>query len=196
MIFKRFFKRTEPSDEVYLLYRAVVAQARMGAFYEHLGVPDTLDGRYDLLVLHCHLVARRLRLEDAAGVALGQALFDLMMADMDRSLREMGVGDLSVGSRVKAMARAYYGRAKAYDEALAAAGPPENYLSAALRRNVYGSLADDRGPQAAQLAALAGHVLAQIDHLAATERQALLAGEVDFLPPPGAKSAPPEVKTN
>ena len=88
MVFKRFFKRDQASDEVYLLYRRVVAQARAAAFYEHLGVPDTLDGRYDLLVLHCHLVARRLRLEGEAGVALGQALFDLMMSDMDRRLME------------------------------------------------------------------------------------------------------------
>ncbi len=191
MVFKRFFKRGQASDEVYLLYRRVVAQARAAAFYEHLGVPDTLDGRYDLLVLHCHLVARRLRLEGEAGVALGQALFDLMMSDMDRALRETGVGDLSVGSRVKAMARAYYGRAKAYDEALAAGEGP---LSAALGRNVYGTLGDDRGPQAArieaQLAALTSHVLAQVAHLAAAGRRALLAGEIDFLPPPEANSAP------
>ncbi len=185
MVFKRFFKRSEAREEVYLLYRAVVAQARAVAFYEHLGVPDTLDGRYDLLVLHCHLVARRLSAEGAVGTALGQALFDLMMADMDRGLREMGVGDLSVGSRVKAMARAYLGRAKAYDEALETGG---DALSVALRRNVYGTLSDDQGPEPVQLAALSGHVLAQVEHLAVLQGRELLAGEIDFLSPPQGKT--------
>jgi cytochrome b pre-mRNA-processing protein 3 len=99
-----------PADR---LYGAAVAQARNPAFYVECRVPDTLDGRFDLIVLHLCLLIRRLRREGETGATLAQALFDTTFDDMDRSLREMGVGDLGVGRRVKAMASAFYGRATA-----------------------------------------------------------------------------------
>jgi cytochrome b pre-mRNA-processing protein 3 len=133
------------------LYRGVVAQARQPRFYRDLGVPDTLDGRFDMIILHAYLASRRLKaIGTSAAQELNQALFDLMFADMDSSLREIGVGDLSVGKKVKAMAQAFYGRVDAYDAGLAVG---EEALAEALRRNLYGTVnrqgdtaPDDRSP--------------------------------------------------
>ena len=103
-------------DSARLLYAAVVARAREPVFYTRFRVPDSLDGRFDMIALHAFLVLRRLKEEGADGAALGQALFDVIFSDMDRSLREMGAGDLGVGRRVKRMARGFYGRIAAYDQ--------------------------------------------------------------------------------
>ncbi len=116
------------------LYERIVAQSRRVAFYRECAVPDTLDGRFDMLVLHMALVLRRLKAEPGGERRLAQDLFDRMFADMDESLREMGVSDMSVGKRVKQMGAAFYGRLAAYDTALAAAG---GALEEALARNVY-----------------------------------------------------------
>ena len=120
-----------------MLYRRVVEQSRRPCFYKDLGVPDSLDGRFGLIALHTVLLVRRLRLEGNDGRQLAQALFDMMFADMDGSLREMGVGDLGVGRRVKAMARAFFGSAAAYEAGLAG---NEAELGDALRRNLFGTV--------------------------------------------------------
>ena len=104
------------------LYAALMAQARRPDFYRDYGVPDTLDGRFDLLVLHVVLLLRRLR-EDEVTRALAQDVFDVFFRELDRALREMGVGDLGVPRRVKTMAEVFYGRARAYDAALASGDP-------------------------------------------------------------------------
>lgn len=135
------------------LYAALVAQARRPEFYTRLGVPDSLDGRFELVALHAFLVLRRLK-SDAEGAAAGQALVDLFVEDMDASLREMGAGDLGVGRRVKAMAQALYGRIAAYEAGLAGS---EQTLAGALRRNVFGTAAEP-GPDPAVLDGLAAYV--------------------------------------
>jgi cytochrome b pre-mRNA-processing protein 3 len=154
------------------LYARAVAAARAPALYAGFGVPDTLDGRFDLVGLHAFLVIRRLQASPAPGPALAQAVFDAMFTDMDRNLREMGVGDLAVGGKVKKMWEAFHGRAAAYAAALDAAD--EAALAAALARNVWRGGSAGDGP--ARLAALAR---AQEAHLAG---QRLTDGEVDFLP--------------
>lgn len=118
------------------LYAIVVEQARQTAFYAAGGVPDTMEGRFDMIVLHLCLVLRRLRGEDGALMRAGQAVFNAFCADMDGNLREMGVGDLAVPKRMKKFGEAFYGRAAAYDEALNAQG--DAALRAALVRNVFG----------------------------------------------------------
>lgn len=160
------------------LYGAAVAQARAPSFYTALGVPDSLDGRFELILLHVHLLCRRLGRDGAEGAALAQALFDAMFRDMDRNLREMGVSDPSLPRRIRAMVQAYYGRAKAYDAALAAAGAAGvRALAEALARNVY-NLGADAAP--AGLARLAAYVR---DAAAALDAQTgLLRGAAVFPP--------------
>ena len=96
------------------LYGAAVAAARDPFLYTALRVPDTLDGRFDMIGLHTFLLIQRLKREPAPGPALAQAVFDAMFSDMDINLREMGVGDLSVGRKVRVMWEAFHGRAAAY----------------------------------------------------------------------------------
>ena len=155
------------------LYAALVQLARRPHLYSRLGVPDDLDGRFEMVALHAALVMRRLAAGGPAAVALGQALFDLMFADIDRSLRELGVGDLSIGKRVKAIAATFLARARALEEALAAGD--ELALIAILERNV---AAGGGGPDPAQRAALAREVITLDRALAAAPLGELLAGRL------------------
>ncbi len=127
-----FFIKPVVEPPVAELYAACVDQARQVEFYQDLQVADTIDGRFDLLLLHVFLLMYRLH---EAG-ALKQQLFDLMFADMDRNLREMGVGDMSVGKKIRPMISAFYGRGKAYQKAL---GESDGALAATLGRNLYGN---------------------------------------------------------
>lgn len=159
------------------LYAAAVTQARQPSFYVALGVPDTLEGRFELIVLHVHLLCRRLGKLGPAGAGLAQALFDSMFRDMDRNLRELGVGDPSMPRRIKAMLEAYYGRIKAYEAAFAEGGAA---LAKAIARNVYN---DEAAPGAAPLA---HYALAAATGLEAALPAELLAGSAPFPPAPGA----------
>lgn len=172
----RLFRRRRHERGAEALYLAVVAQSRLPVFYAALGVPDTVDGRFDMIALHAFLLLRRLKGEPAAA-ELAQAVFDLMFADMDRNLREMGVGDLTVGKRVKTMAKAFYGRIAAYDAGLDAADPA--VLREALRRNLLRGTA----PDDAALAALAAYVRSQAAALGRQPLDDLLGGAVAFAPP-------------
>src|SRR6202020_656983 len=115
-----------------VIYGMIVTQAREPLFYRDLTVPDTVNGRFDLLVLHLWMVLRRLRLLPG-GPELCQALFDRFCDDMDGNLREMGVGDLAVPKRMQAFGEAFYGRIAAYDLALSLGGGPE---AQALGKNI------------------------------------------------------------
>ena len=162
-----------------LAYRRVVEQARQPGFFVDGGVPDTIDGRFELICLHAFLYLHRLAREQPQSARLGQRFFDLMFADFDRSLREMGTGDLSVGREVKRMAQAFYGRIAAYEEGLAA---DDAILQPALARNLFGT-----APQsAAQLAAMADYMRREAAQLGRQDAAALLAGDVIF----GHPSAP------
>lgn len=125
------------------LYQHIVERARDPAFYGAYGVPDSLDGRFEMLALHAFVVMHRLKRDGAATASLAQALFDTMFADLDRSLREIGVSDLAVGKRIKEMARGFYGRSAAYAGGIA--GDPAA-LEQALARNVYGTAAPPPRP--------------------------------------------------
>ncbi len=167
------FLRSNPHERTgCVLYARAVAAARDPHLYTAVGAPDTLDGRFDLVALHVCLVIRRLQRQPPPGPALAQAVFDAMFNDMDVALREMGVGDLSVGKKVKVMWEALHGRAIAYGRALDAGDSAA--LRAALARNVWRGAGAGEGP--ALLAALA---MAQDTHLAG---HSLVAGVVDFLP--------------
>jgi cytochrome b pre-mRNA-processing protein 3 len=155
------------------LYRAAVALARQSALYERFGVPDTLDGRFEMLILHVHLICRRLARCGAGGGAVAQALFDTMFADFDRNLRELGVSDPSLPKRIREMVEAYYGRAKTYEAALAE-GPAA--LKDALLRNVYANRGDDAA--AAQLAAYTASICRTLDE---ASDKAMSGGQFHFV---------------
>jgi cytochrome b pre-mRNA-processing protein 3 len=174
---KRFFGSTRDNDPVaWALYEACIAQARQPAFYSELGVPDTLDGRFELISLHVYLVLRRLRLADGESGELGQNLFDAMFSDMDRSLREMGAGDVGVGPRVKKMARAFYGRISAYDAALDGTDTDAT-LDDAVRRNLYGTVP---APAPAWVSAMCDYIRREDAHLAEQDTAELRRGRIDF----------------
>jgi cytochrome b pre-mRNA-processing protein 3 len=99
-------------DAAQVLYEAIVAAARHPVPYADWGVRDTVDGRFDMIALHAFLVLDRLK---GSAEAFRQELVDELFRDMDRSLREMGVGDISVGKKVRKMAEVFYGRVAAYD---------------------------------------------------------------------------------
>lgn len=185
MIWKRIFGRTDRDDVACAIYGALVAQARLPDFYLHAGVPDTIEGRFEMVLLHAFLVLRRMKAAGEPARELGQHVFDIMFDDMDQTLREIGVGDLSVGKKVKGMAAAFYGRIAAYDEGLDAAAP--EVLDEALKRNLFATAA----PTQAEVAALADYVRAADKALAGQSLEALLAGAVDFsaAPLPPARSA-------
>lgn len=144
------FFRASPEQRVgRALYVAAVAAGRREAFYAAFGVPDTLDGRFDCIGVHVFLLIRHLWNAPAPGRRVGQAVFDAMFADMDRSLREIGVGDLSVPKRNRAMWEAFHGRSLAYGKALDAGDSAA--LTEAVTRNVWRGEAAGEGP--ARLAA-------------------------------------------
>ena len=140
MHFKFFFnpfKNIKNAKEVKIFYNNVVSLARNEDLYVKGGVPDTIDGRFELIVLHCHLFIKRLISIGNEEKLFSQRLINYMVTDFDRSLREIGVGDLSVGKKVKFMVSAYYGRANAYDRAI-----KENNkdLASVLKKNLYGTI--------------------------------------------------------
>jgi cytochrome b pre-mRNA-processing protein 3 len=172
------FRRPIEAAVAEKLYRVIVEQARQPAFYSDLGVPDTPDGRYDMIVAHLVLVLRRFRGAHSETKKLAQALFDLMLADMDQNLREMGVGDLAVGKRVKGMAMAFYGRLAAYGAALR--DDDSAALQAALSRNLYRKAM----PEFAQVAAVAVYLRREAARLDGEPIEALVAGRLRFGPAP------------
>lgn len=172
------FSNRIADDPVQILYGAIVRQARQPAFYRVCGVADTPDGRFDLIALHAALVLRRLRPEGEAARPLAQALFDHMFADMDENLREMGVGDLGVGKRIKAMARGFYGRLAAYDAAITAGD--RDGAAAALLRNLYRKST----PAPEQVAAMTDYLFAEAARLAAITFERVRVGAIAFGAPP------------
>jgi cytochrome b pre-mRNA-processing protein 3 len=174
-MWKRIFDRSEREQEAYAIYGALVSQARSPALYLDAGVPDTLEGRFEMVVLHTFLVLRRLRKVDAsdaeAAKVLGQKVFDLLFDDMDQTLREIGISDLKVGKEIKSLASAFYGRIDAYDTGLDA--EDQDVLPAALTRNVYVET-----PSVEALDALTAYVRRADAALAAAPVSDLLKGDV------------------
>jgi cytochrome b pre-mRNA-processing protein 3 len=169
------FRRGKYERRGHELYCAAVAAARDPDLYARLGVPDTLDGRFDLVGLYAFLLIRRLTDLPPPGPELAQAVFDAMFSDMDVNLREMGVGDLSVGKRVRAMWEAFHGRSAAYQEALAAGDVAA--MGEAIERNVW------RGEPAGDApAALARLAFAERAHLDSQGLDTLGQGVARFLP--------------
>ena len=172
--FNHFRKPQVPSrGTIEAIYGMIVTQAREPVFYRDLGVPDTVNGRFDLLVLHLWMVLRRMRPMEG-GADLSQSLFDRFCDDMDGNLREMGVGDLTVPKRMQAFGEAFYGRAAAYDLALGAGREP---LAQALCKNIQNGEGIDKARQ------LAAYAEAALEGLAGVDDAALLGGSWKFPSP-------------
>lgn len=134
MVLQRLF-RPKPARQIgAALYEAVTRQARQPAFYADFGVPDTVEGRFELYNLHVVLLLHRLKGLGGEAGEVSQALFDAYVQSLDDALRDMGVGDLSVGKKMRKLGEAFYGRAKSYDSALSAGGEE---LSALVARTLY-----------------------------------------------------------
>jgi cytochrome b pre-mRNA-processing protein 3 len=165
------FRRRTTADAD--LYMAAVEKARDPAFYAEIGVPDTVDGRFDMIVLHVTLLIRRLRrAEDPAAARTAQELFDYMFRDMDRSLRELGVGDMSVGKHIKKMAQAFYNRAATVESGLDQGGEA---LREALRDTV---LRHHR--ETTDAPRLATYLERATAHLNGQAVEGIIAGQVDL----------------
>lgn len=171
------FRRDVTRDHAHALYVTLSEQARQPAFYGPGGVDDNMAGRFELVLLHAILVVRRLRRAGPPGEALAQVMFDVLFDDMDRALRAMGIADLAVAKRVKRLAAAFYGRAKAYEEALELGA---DALVEPLERNLFAGAAADP----AVLAGLAGYAVAADRALAGQADAALLSGQARFPAPP------------
>jgi cytochrome b pre-mRNA-processing protein 3 len=173
MIF-RWFVPTSRDKSIACLYGAIVAQARQPAFYQAYRVPDTVNGRLEMIMLHAILVLRQLQGGTTRSREIGQRLFDRFCCDMDDSLREMGVGDLAVPRKMRRIGEAFYGRQSAYGRALAAAH--DGQLAALLARNVFAGSPEGEGP-----ARLATYMRRALDDL--SEQSGFDRGEISFPDP-------------
>jgi cytochrome b pre-mRNA-processing protein 3 len=175
------FRRRDPAASV--LYEEIVGQARRPEFYLACGVPDTVQGRFEMIALHMFLVLHRLKRDGEAATGLAQDLFDLMFQDMDRNLRELGTGDLAVGKRIKTLAKGLYGRIAAYERGLEeGSGSGPGSLEQAISRNVFPNSA----PSDACLSALTDYLRRSPAVLAAQPYSELSAGRIAFAAPPAA----------
>lgn len=148
MVFS-LFKSGKQRREVEALYAAISAASRAPDLYLKLAVPDTVEGRFESLIMHVSLVLRRLKELPQPALDISKDLVDTLFKDLDGALRQLGVGDLSVGKKIKVLAQAFYGRAKVLDAALADQSPQQ--LQAVLSRNVLG-VSEGETPFAEELA--------------------------------------------
>lgn len=174
-----FRRRAAVGRRAEKLYGSVVATARHPAFYRDNGVPDTPEGRFELIALHLFLALDCGREKDAAATELSQRTIETFVTDMDDCMREMGVGDMAVGKKVKRAAAAFYERAGAYRRGLAGQGSD---LEASLSGYVFGTDAEAQAAKRKEAAALAHYVRAAAGALTHAPFNELAAsGEFDNL---------------
>lgn len=174
MIFKLFARRPQPPAPDALYGRIMAAARQPKLFLGRYGAPDTLEGRFDLLVLHLFPVVRRLAAMPPPAPDLAQALSDHVFLGLDRALREMGVGDLAVPKRIKKLGSDYNGRTQAYAAALPQG---EAALAAAIARNVHGAADAERGR------ALARYMLAVVAAVENLPLADFVSGRIEFPDP-------------
>lgn len=166
----RFFRRNDGGETIQRLYGAIVARSRDPVFYTDYKVPDTVEGRFEMILVHAFLLFHRLKDESEERRQLGQRVFDAFCVDMDANLREMGVGDLTVPKKMKRVTQSFYGRVNAYEIPVDAG--QSGALADAVLRNVYGSDAE----RTLQAAALAAYMVKAADALKTTAYDTFAAG--------------------
>mgnify|MGYP001352493189 CR=1 FL=1 len=155
-VFKSLFRKDPVRSQAETLHDALARQARAPEFFLAGGAPDTAEGRFEVLAAHMFLALRRLRREAPATDRLMRLVQEVFFERLDSALREMGVGDLVVGRKIRALAEAFYGRNAAYERALADGG--EN-LAGAIARNILNDNDATRGEAIAKyVAAAAAHL--------------------------------------
>ena len=177
-MFQRLFGRERSANRAITeaLYASIVAAARQTLFYSDWNVPDTPLGRFEMLSLHMFLFQHRMRGEAGASHELAQILIDDFFEDVDHSLRELGIGDMGIPKRMKKLARMYYGRTAAYDDALER--NDSEALKAALARNIR----PDAQPWP-ESARLADYVVGAVEMLAAQDSASIRSGSISFPAP-------------
>lgn len=170
-----FFKRRRAAVE--RLYESILQQARSPEFYGAGRVPDSVDGRFELLALHLALAIRRLQSEGKQGKRIAQDLFDAFVRDMDANLRELGATDARFGKKMRHIVESFYGRAKSYGDAFDAGS--EEALRDALIRNLFDGVAAP-----AELDRLTAYCQAAAEHMGEMELDDWFASDKVFPPPP------------
>lgn len=171
---KKIFNPEPMKQEAHLAYDALTAQARVSWFYEDGGVPDTIDGRFDMIVLHVFLLAHRLKAEGGEQAQeFSRLVMETFFSDMDRNLREMGVTDTGTGKRIKQMAQAFNGRMQAYEENL----EDVQKLRQSLHRNLY---RESETVTPAQLGQMAEYVQKNAAHLQTQPLSDIVSGKIAF----------------
>lgn len=169
-------KRKKPYEQEALsLFGRVYAQSRSPVFFEKLEIPDTTEGRFDVLTMHMFMVMHRLK-HSGAGQALSQALFDVAFSDIDRGFREIGVGDMGIPKRMKKMMLGFNGSIHAYEQALL----DGKNIKEALRRNIYTLYIGDDEDLATVLDDLSGYMHGNIDYLQSQDDASIMAGVLTF----------------
>ena len=171
----KLFKKSSPTSPQ-LLYGSVMTHARSPVFFMDFGIPDTVMGRFDILSLHIYLLARRFR-EDGSDFSmdLSQEVFDLYVYDVERALRELGIGDTSVPKKKMKMVRSFYGQIDDFDEAINAQDKKTIIKKISTRY-----LPDVENPKPELLA---NYMLETETHLLSQDIKAIIAGKLNWLEP-------------
>jgi len=180
-MFDFMWKKKRLNNAAHSLFCVVIEQSRHAAFYQNSAVEDTLDGRFDVMAIHMTMILYKLdqhkEFEDAK--VIKRNLQETMFDNLDLSLREIGVGDLGVGKKIKVMAEAFYGRMKVYQ----ALFENKNYdkMAETLQRNLYRGAEID----AKILSQMSEYVFYQSDHIVNQAIEIILKGNITFLAPDG-----------
>jgi len=173
MLLQRLFSAPPTQGAGRALYASAVAQARRAEFYRALGVADSVEGRFELYSLHVALLLIRLKGQGQIAAQTAQHLFDAYVLSLDDALRDLGVSDVKVGRKMKTLGEAFYGRLKAYEDAIEAlpdAAPLETLLS---------RTALEERPER-QAGSLAAYVIRAEEALRGQALESLLAGRAEW----------------
>lgn len=181
-MFGLFRRKKAYEQQSWDLFLQTQDAARDPYFYEYMMVPDTTEGRFDLLLVHIFLIIHRLKTVEK-GQEMGQALFDTAFQSIDQGYREIGVGDMGVPKRMKKLMLAFNGRMHAYDAALEA---DEDALKDALDRNIYNMV---RFEDDAILTQMTHYVMRNHAYLQTQDTQDIMQGTVRFLAPEDVRNA-------